>query len=238
MSNLVEVAGLSLSYASPAQRVLRDVTFTLKRGERLGVTGPSGCGKTSLLRLLSGIRWAEVGGTIRWAQDVHQPVPLVWQDVRLLPWMRVLDNVALAQAERRGSHARLGPREALALVGAEDLADRWPRELSHGQSQRVALARALCRNHPVLLLDEPFASVDAIGRRALGELLLSVARAQDISYVLVTHDIDEALRLTNRLLVFNGSPATIVAEYSADNGAYASATAAEIWSLLRPVSLI
>jgi NitT/TauT family transport system ATP-binding protein len=186
-------------------------------GEFVCIVGPSGAGKTTLLRCLSGLLRPTAGSVRFDGEEVTQPVAeiaVVFQDYRgsLMPWMKVRDNVAfpleglgVKRAERRGR-----AQESLAAVGLSDVGDKYPWQLSGGMQQRVAIARGLAYESPVLLMDEPFGSVDAQARFDLEDLVLGLRRKLGISVVVVTHDIDEAVYLSDRVVVLAGKPATVV----------------------------
>lgn len=193
--------------------VLDDVTLDAAPGEFVALVGPSGCGKSTLLRLLAGLDrplfgTLEVDGT-----PVRAPSPdraLVFQDPTLFPWRTVRQNVALGPSARgtlKKSQQRID--EALELVNLTDFADSWPAQLSGGMAQRAALARALVNDPSVLLLDEPLGKLDALTRRVLQQEILSLWQRQRFTAFLVTHDVNEALLLSDRVVVFSPRPARI-----------------------------
>jgi sulfonate transport system ATP-binding protein len=173
--------------------VLEDITLDLQPGEFVALLGRSGSGKTTLLRALAGLDRG-VTGEVR---SGRAPA-VVFQDPRLLPWRSVLANVALGL---RGGDAERRAREALAEVGLAGREDAWPRQLSGGQRQRVALARALVREPDLLLLDEPFSSLDALTRASAQRLVSELWERHRPAVLLVTHDVEEALLLADRVLV-------------------------------------
>ncbi|MDO9711449.1 ABC transporter ATP-binding protein [Paracraurococcus lichenis] len=176
--------------------VLDGIDLSLRRGEFVAVLGPSGTGKTTLLRLLAGLDSAD-GGRLR----VPRARSVVFQEPRLVPAGRVWENVVLGE---RGRAARQAALAALEEVGLAAQADAWPRTLSGGEAQRVALARALVREPDLLLLDEPFAALDALTRIRMHELVAQLWRRHHPAVVLVTHDVDEAILLADRVLVLSG----------------------------------
>ncbi|WP_030379500.1 MULTISPECIES: ABC transporter ATP-binding protein [unclassified Streptomyces] len=196
------------------QRVLRDLTLTVPDGQLLCVAGPSGCGKSTLLRTIAGLLPA-TEGTISLDGEPVIGVPdrlaVVFQDYgrSLLPWLTVLDNVALPLRRRglRRTERRAEATRMLERVGLSDAARRHPWQLSGGMQQRVALARALVCRPALLLLDEPFGSLDAQTREDLEDLLLQVHRADGTTTVLVTHDIDESVYVGDRVVVLSPGPA-------------------------------
>ncbi|MFD9905034.1 ABC transporter ATP-binding protein [Streptomyces sp. NPDC059063] len=217
----VEVKDLTKEYGkgAAAHTALRDVSFDVAEGELLSVVGPSGCGKTTLLKCVAGLMPATSGGA--WvlgqkADGVPDGLAVVFQDYSrsLFPWMRVARNVdfplrslGLGRAERRERVER-----ALESVGLADRADRYPWQLSGGMQQRVAIARALAYRPRVLLMDEPFASVDAQTRAGLEDLTRTVHRESGMTILFVTHDIDESVYLADRVLVLRRSPGAVLTE--------------------------
>lgn len=173
--------------------VLEDLNVQIARGEFVALLGRSGSGKTTLLRTLAGIDPAP-------PQEVLTPAAraVVFQDARLLPWKRVWRNVALGLS---GADIRGRAEAALSEVGLDHRLDAWPGTLSGGEAQRVSLARALVREPGLLLLDEPFAALDALTRLKMHELVLSLWRRHAPAVLLVTHDVDEAVALADRVLV-------------------------------------
>lgn len=175
--------------------VLRDLDLDIAPGEFVALLGRSGSGKTTLLRTLAGLDPAE-------SDAVRTPGSraVVFQDARLLPWKRIWRNVALGL---KGPDARARAEAALTEVGLGHRLDVWPATLSGGEAQRAALARALVREPQLLLLDEPFAAVDALTRIRMHDLVLSLWRAHAPAVLLVTHDVDEAITLADRVLVLD-----------------------------------
>ena len=201
--------------------VLEGVSGAVAPGEVLLVTGPNGSGKSTLLRLVGGLLLPDAGSIELDGRPVSEADPrvgLVFQEPRLLPWRRSVDNVAfplelagVPVAERRRRAAEL-----LDLVGLAGFPDAYPHQLSGGMRQRVALARALARDPSVLLLDEPFSALDAFTRLALQEHLLDLWSYDRPTFVLVTHDIDEALALADRIVLMRGHPGRIHREFAVD----------------------
>ena len=179
-----------------APPVLDGLDLDVAAGEFVALLGRSGSGKTTLLRTLAGLDPAPDGGVL----TVPRPVAVAFQEPRLLPWKPVWQNVALGLA---GSDARARAEAALAEVGLAHRFDAWPGTLSGGEAQRVALARALVREPRLLLLDEPFAAVDALTRLRMHRLVLDLWSRHRPATLLVTHDVDEAVALADRVLVLD-----------------------------------
>jgi len=183
--------------------VLTGLDLTIESGEFVALLGRSGSGKSTLLRALAGLDQDAFGtGDI----EVPQKVSVVFQDSRLLPWQRVLRNVVLGL---EGSGAKARGREALAEVGLAGRERAWPRELSGGEQQRVALARSLVREPELLLADEPFGALDALTRIKMHGLLRALYERHKPAVLLVTHDVDEAIVLADRVLVLDGGKVKI-----------------------------
>lgn len=190
--------------------VFDDLSFTLAAGETLSVIGPSGCGKSTLLTLLAGLDTPDGGeARVKEAEGADSRVAYILQDYGLFPWKKVGDNVALplrltgaARAERRTRTAAV--LEEMGLAGLEG---RYPAQLSGGQRQRVAIARALITDPDVLLMDEPFSSLDALTRARLQHTVLDLWRRRRPTCVLVTHNVEEAVFLGRHIMVLNGRPA-------------------------------
>jgi len=194
---------------------LGGVSFTVALGEIVAVIGVSGCGKSTLLRAISGLDPASEGAVMFDRERVsapHEKIGIVFQESRLLPWLKVADNVGfgLSICPREERAARIAI--ALKRVGLSDKATVWPRELSGGQAQRVAIARALVPRPEVLLLDEPFSALDAFTRASLQGHLLDLWADSQPTLILVTHDVDEAIVLSDRVMVMCPRPGRIFEE--------------------------
>ncbi len=217
---VLQVTDLEKRYAEDGPAALGKVTFDVARGELLVVVGPSGCGKTTLLRLLCGLT-PPSGGTVhldgRLVTSPPREAAIVFQDYSrsLFPWLNVSRNVVFPLRSARVPRAerRARAEAVLSEVGLEGVGRKYPWQLSGGMQQRVAIARALVSRPEILLLDEPFASVDALTRAELQDLVLRLHAHEErgVTIVHVTHDIDEAVYLADRVLVLGGAPGRVVA---------------------------
>ena len=211
---------LSVAYISPQDKplpALGPVSLDIRSGEFLCVVGPSGCGKSTLIRALAGLQRPTSGSIRLEGEPIARPVPqlsVMFQDANLLPWRTALDNIALPlelagikQDERRALARKLLPRLRL-----EGFADAYPAELSGGMAQRVALGRVMIRQPRVLLLDEPFGALDAMTRESISLELLALWRDAKPTVVMVTHDINEATLLADRVIVLSSRPGAVVAD--------------------------
>jgi len=215
---MLEVRGLRKVYETPGRRVeaIADLTFGVGPGELVCVVGPSGCGKTTLLRCLAGLLAPTSGTVLVDGAPVAGPPPglaLVFQEYgrSLFPWLRARENVELPLRAKGLPRARRRELvdEALAAVGLADAGSAYPWQLSGGMQQRVAIARAVAYQPRVLLMDEPFAAVDAQTRADLEDLILAVWRRLGVTLLFVTHDIDEAVYLGQRVVVLSAAPTTV-----------------------------
>ena len=205
-----EISLRDVSFSYPGgPRVLDRVSLAVERGSFLAVVGPSGCGKSTLLRLISGLSLPEEGTVSIGGAPVTGPAPgrsIVFQQGGLFPWLTARGNVAFALRKAKPDLSRAQAAEqaeaTLVRVGLKDALSRYPGELSGGMAQRVAIARALAVGGQVLLLDEPFGALDPKNRQALQQLLLELWQAEGSTVVMVTHDIDEAILLSDRIAFF------------------------------------
>jgi NitT/TauT family transport system ATP-binding protein len=234
---VLAVEDVTLRYDGARGGVLAvaQVSLSLARGERLALVGPSGCGKSSLLRAIGGFL-APTGGRItrEGGAPVTGPSPdrmMVFQEFdQLLPWRTVKGNVRFALRAARGlprAEAEAKARAWIARVGLERFADAYPHTLSGGMKQRVAIARAFAIQPDILLMDEPFAALDALTRRQMQDELLKLCEETHATVIFVTHDIDEAIRISTRVMAMTPHPGRIAAEF-ASSGRGASVLEREI----------
>jgi NitT/TauT family transport system ATP-binding protein len=218
---VLEITELSYSYGrgESAHVVVDKISLRVAQGELVAIVGPSGCGKSTLLRCIAGLLHPASGTvTLNGAavREVPEGLGVVFQDYSrsLYPWLTVLDNVALPlrRTQPRRAARRGTAEQALAAVGLAGSARRYPWQLSGGMQQRTAIARAIACDPVLLLMDEPFGSVDAQTREDLEDLILGLHRDRDITILLVTHDIDESVYTGDRVVVLTGGPGQIRAE--------------------------
>lgn len=231
---LLEIRQLSHGFQHPRQRrgapgqpVLDRINLRVDPGEIVVLLGPSGCGKSTLLSLASGLSQRQQGRVSLQGEDITGPDPrlgLVFQQPALLPWLSVSGNVAFGLSLRHSERLSASQRrerihQALQLVGLQSHPEAMPAHLSGGMAQRVALARVLVRNPRLLLLDEPFSALDAITRAEMQELLLRITERTGAGMLIVTHDVDEAIQLGDRILLMRARPGSIEREWSGRRGA-------------------
>src|ERR1700722_5478661 len=214
---MLEVTGLTRAYA--AHVAIEKVSFQVAQGEIVAIVGPSGCGKSTLLRCVAGLIRPTSGQVVlegRPVTRVPDRLGVVFQDYSrsLYPWLSVADNVALPlrRGERRRAARRQAALAALESVGLAGFEGRYPWQLSGGMQQRVAIARALSYNPVLLLMDEPFGSVDAQTREDLEDLVLRLRAERNITILLVTPDIDESVYTGDRVIVLSPNPGRVLAE--------------------------
>ena len=200
-------------------QALEGFSGRIELGEVVAIIGGSGCGKSTLLRAVCGLERATTGSIALDGVRIsapHEKIGVIFQEPRLLPWLRVADNVGFGLAADSAAARRQKVSQALVRVGLRDKARAWPRELSGGQAQRVAIARALVPRPEVLLLDEPFSALDAFTRADLQDHLLALREEFALTLLLVTHDVDEAVVLADRVLVMRPRPGRLFEEIGID----------------------
>lgn len=214
MAAVIAFDHISYTHPGASAPVIENLSLTIATHEFVAIVGGSGVGKSTLLRAAAGLITPH-SGNVRLElpqRSGRRRRAIVFQDGRLLPWRTVADNVAYGLEtlgiSKEEQHRRI--RDALALTGLATYEDRWPHQLSGGQVQRVGIARALAVQPDLLLMDEPFSAVDALTRRNLQAELIRIWQATQAAVMFVTHDIDEAVFLADRVIVLGGSPAGIV----------------------------
>lgn len=214
----LHIRGVSKTFGTrgTSTQALQPISLEIAPGEFVVIVGPSGCGKSTLLRLIGGLE-TPTQGTIcigeRTVDSVDPRCAIVFQEPRLFPWKKVDANVA---AGARRLRSKPDPQVLLEKVGLDGFAHHYPNQLSGGMAQRVALARALIGGPQVILLDEPFAALDALTRLQMQDLVNDVCGSIGSTVVMVTHDIDEALHLADRIVVMSARPGSIVEEIHID----------------------
>jgi len=212
----VRIEAVSKQYDSEQGTVqaLADIDFSVETGEFVCIVGPSGCGKTTLFRILAGLEPATAGEVLLNGNRVTEPNPdmgIVFQEYHLFPWQTVQENVAfgLQKADVSADERQRRVEHLIDLVGLEGFADSYPKALSGGMKQRVALARALAIDPALLLMDEPFGAVDAQTREMLQGELLDIWQETGKTVLFVTHDVEEAVKLADRIVVMGKNPGSI-----------------------------
>jgi NitT/TauT family transport system ATP-binding protein/sulfonate transport system ATP-binding protein len=206
----VTIRDLSKSFTLNGRRldVLRGIDLEIRGGEAIAIVGPSGCGKTTLLRILAGLEEPDRGGVLIDGAPVHgigNQRAVIFQEPRLLPWLTVRQNVAFGLEVRGTAAVQAADRAGhyIRLVGLAGFEDAYPRQLSGGMAQRVGIARALTVQPEILLLDEPLGALDAMTKLTIQEELARIWREEGVTMILVTHDLEEAIFLSDRVLVMS-----------------------------------
>ncbi len=217
---MLEIRHLHKYYGDAVVPALADFNLKVESGEFVTLIGPSGCGKTTALRIVTGLLEESSGEVYVDGKPSTGPSPdkaIVFQLFNLFPWRTALDNVAYGLELQRVPKKRRREiaREYLALVGLSDRADHYPSQLSGGQNQRVGLARALAVEPKLLLMDEPFGSLDALTREHLQEMVQRICAERNLTVLFVTHSVDEAIYLSDRVVVM-GTPGRVIGEFAVD----------------------
>lgn len=193
-----------------------DVNLDVREGEFISIVGPSGCGKSTLLRIIGGLEKATSGKVVNRGNEIKgisKNIGMIFQEPRLFPWLTIRDNVAFCFSSRQKRKEKKSIYKQvdyyLQLVNLTDFADAYPNQLSGGMKQRASIARTLIENPEILLLDEPFSALDAFTRMSMQKELLKIWEAEKKTMILVTHDIDEAIFLSDRIIVLSERPSTI-----------------------------
>lgn len=219
--SFLSIEGVSKVYPTPKgpYTVLENVNLSIQEGEFICLIGHSGCGKSTLLNMVSGFNQPTVGTVTLQGQPITEPGPdrmVVFQNYSLLPWLTAFENIYMGvdsvYAGKSEAEKKAIVQEHLALVGLSDAAEKKPPQLSGGMKQRVAIARALATRPQVLILDEPFGALDAITKEELQEELLKIWSEHRCTVLMITHDIDEALFLADRLVMMTNGPAANIGE--------------------------
>jgi NitT/TauT family transport system ATP-binding protein len=213
---VVTISGLVVSFSTPGAaplQVIDNLDFQIERSQFVSILGPSGCGKTTLLRIIAGLIKPSSGQITFGNEHISSapPIGLVFQQANLMPWRNVHANISLPLEIGGLPKAEINTRVAdlIRLVGLKGFEDTYPRDLSGGMQQRVSIARALIRDPDLLLLDEPFGSLDALTRERMGDELLTIWQASRKTVIMVTHSISEAVYLSDRVIVLTPRPARI-----------------------------
>ncbi|MDR1285638.1 MAG: ABC transporter ATP-binding protein [Campylobacteraceae bacterium] len=222
--NFLEIRDVSKSYTVESDQnfqALSNVSFDVKEGEFVSIVGPSGCGKSTLLRLIAGLDNDYQGEILLQNKRISGTSlsrGIVFQDHRLLPWLTLKENISIALLNTQGTAQEKAKvvKEHIELVGLNGFENSYPHQLSGGMAQRAAIARALAHSPSILLLDEPLGALDAITRIRLQEELQRIWRYEGVSMILVTHDVEEAIFLSNKIIVMNTKPGRIVCEIDVD----------------------
>lgn len=220
-STNLHVDGISKSFSTPGQKgslqVLEDIRFQIREGEFVSILGPSGCGKSTFLNILAGFESADVGHVACCGEPVKAPSPeraVVFQSPVLFPWLNVESNIlyGLKLRKENGKGLQEMASEYMRAVGLDGFEKYYPSQLSGGMQQRAALARALILRPKVLLMDEPFASLDAQTRYSMQQLLLKLWEEYRHTIVFITHDVEEALLISDRICIMSKRPGRIIDE--------------------------
>ena len=200
---------------------LKDVDFTISEGEFVSIIGHSGCGKSTVLNIIAGLYQATAGGVILEGKEVNEPGPdraVVFQSHALMPWLSVYDNVLLAakqvfKGKKTKSELNQWIEHNLELVNMSHAMDKMPHEISGGMKQRVGIARCLCMQPKVMLMDEPFGALDALTRANLQDSVMQIQKELNTTVVLITHDVDEAVLMSDKIVMMSNGPAARVGQF-------------------------
>ncbi|CEJ16263.1 Bicarbonate transport ATP-binding protein CmpD [bacterium YEK0313] len=216
----IEAVDKTFARGAAGNNVLRDVSLTIDKGEYVSIIGHSGCGKSTLLNIIAGLTPATTGAVLLEDREVNAPGPeraVVFQNHSLLPWLTVYDNVRLAVDKVFAARKSRGERHdwtlhVLELVHMAHARDRRPAEISGGMKQRVGIARALAMEPKILLLDEPFGALDALTRAHLQDQVMQIHAALGNTMIMITHDVDEAVLLSDRIVMMTNGPSATIGE--------------------------
>ncbi len=220
---ILDVRGVGKTFAVAGQSItaLKDANLRVEKGEFITLIGASGCGKSTLLRIIAGFETPTTGEALMWGQPVTEPAPqrgMVFQDYALFPWLTVRQNIGFGPTSQGWPKPKV--RETtdrfIEMVGLSKFADAFPHQLSGGMRQRVAIARVLANEAEVVLMDEPFGALDAMTRERLQEELLEIWRATKLTVIFVTHSVEEAIMLADRVVVMTPGPGRIESDNRID----------------------
>ncbi len=229
------------AFGTETINALSDASLQVGKGEFICLIGPSGCGKSTLLRMIAGFETASAGALLMWGKPIRGPGPdrgMVFQDYGLFPWLTVTQNVGFGPAARGRPRAEVAAtaKRFIDMVGLTRFADAYPHQLSGGMKQRVAIARVLANDAEVVLMDEPFGALDAMTRERLQEELLDIWAKARLSVIFVTHAIEEAIILADRVVVMSPGPGRIIADERIDLARPRDPTGVEFNALRRHLS--
>ncbi|MBR0658404.1 ABC transporter ATP-binding protein [Neoroseomonas oryzicola] len=217
---ILDVRGVGKTYELNGQKIeaLRDANLTVKKGEFVCLIGASGCGKSTLLRIVAGFEPPSAGQALMWDKPVDGPAPdrgMVFQDYGLFPWLTVRQNIGFGPQSRGlpKQEVRDTAERFVNMVGLTRFADAYPHQLSGGMKQRVAIARVLANDADMVLMDEPFGALDAMTRERLQDELLDIWQRTKLTVLFVTHSIEEAIFLADRVVVMEPGPGRIASEH-------------------------
>lgn len=208
----IHQVGKTYDVKGKANQVLDHINLEITPGEFVCILGHSGCGKSTLIRMIAGLEEYQSGEILLDGENIDVPNTkrgMVFQDHRLLPWLSVYDNLAFGYYEEDKEKKKENILQHLRLVGLEEYKDIYPNQLSGGMSQRASIARALIHKPEVLLLDEPFGALDALTRMQMQKEILRIWKQEKTTMIMVTHDIEEAIYLSDHIVILEGKPATV-----------------------------
>jgi NitT/TauT family transport system ATP-binding protein len=241
---ILTLRGVSKQFELQGQRIeaLRDTNLRVRPGEFVCLIGASGCGKSTLLRIVAGFEMATRGQALIWDRPITGPGPergMVFQDYGLFPWLTVRGNIGFGPSARGrpAQEVRETVERFIALVGLQRFAEAYPHQLSGGMKQRVAIARVLANDAKIVLMDEPFGALDAMTRERLQDELLEIWQRTNLTVLFVTHSIEEAIFLSDRIMVMSPGPGRIDSEIIVDLPRPRDVVAADFNDLRRELSL-
>jgi len=240
---ILEMRNVGKTYSQNGRSIeaLRGANLRVKKGEFICLIGASGCGKSTLLRMAAGFEAATHGDNLMWGMPISGPGPsrgMVFQDYGLFPWLTVRGNIGFGPAARGrpAAEVRYTVERFITLVGLQRFADAYPHQLSGGMKQRVAIARVLANDAEIVLMDEPFGALDAMTRERLQDELLEIWQRTGLTVLFVTHSIEEAIFLGDRIVVMSPGPGRIETEFAVDLPRPRTVVAADFNDLRRELS--